>query len=112
MERCKTCLYWRHCRECDYPNIAHPQIKATPEELFEVRVWVADDHGLEVSIRTGPEFGCLHHTCRCNVCEDGRVRERRRVGYDIQYVVEVCSRCRGTGVLKLNAESEDTDVGL
>lgn len=52
---CKTCLYWKDKRYCDYVNIQDGGNKQ-----FFIDVYVLDDSGLEVTLLTGPDFGCCH----------------------------------------------------
>lgn len=51
MKRCKDCAWWdeRECRKVDFALA----------KQFYIDVKVADDHGLEVKLMTGPEFGCV-----------------------------------------------------
>jgi len=55
MNTCKTCESWNDgiCELAD--TVRGPK-------LFDIIVKVADDHGLETSLRTGPDFGCVHHS--------------------------------------------------
>jgi len=63
---CKTCCWWscfnvaRGTGECQFID----SISATSrvEDSVEVVVTVADDHNLNVSLMTGPEFGCVRHS--------------------------------------------------
>lgn len=65
--RCKTCIYWgvythskdgRSDKDCDRVNIM--QSEMPPVEMY-LEVWADDDQGLGCELRTGPEFGCVHH---------------------------------------------------
>ena len=59
MQTCKTCRYWGAMYEgsCDKVDTIISDIN----KRFEIKVWVADDHGLDTQLRTGSEFGCIHH---------------------------------------------------
>lgn len=57
---CKTCRWWE-TGVCDFVNSEQAEKAAT---RFEIVVRVADDHDLEVTLRTGPDFGCIHHTAK------------------------------------------------
>lgn len=63
MKRCKTCRWWVGERECDFGNttIAAKLFAEKPEVRFEVVAGAADDHNLWSELRTGPDFGCIHH---------------------------------------------------
>jgi len=52
---CKTCKWWED-GVCD----AIDRILDGPVR-FEIVVKVADDHGLDSKLKTGPDFGCVHH---------------------------------------------------
>ena len=58
MQPCKTCKWWKQ-GECDFVNTIHA---SNPETRFEIEATAADDHGLESELRTGPNFGCIHHS--------------------------------------------------
>ena len=57
MHTCKTCPHWTEwkttCERVDGDDL--------PSTRFDIHVKVADDHGLEVSLLTGPDFGCIYH---------------------------------------------------
>lgn len=52
---CKTCQWWYNgtCEAIDHPQ--------QPETLWEIKITVADDHNLDWKLKTGPDFGCVHH---------------------------------------------------
>jgi len=58
---CKNCQYWVkwdrpfHTCDCSVDN---------PETAFEVDGEAWDDSGLQVWLRTGPNFGCVHFKLR------------------------------------------------
>lgn len=54
---CKTCRWWKGGR-CDLVDL----LSGASPARFEIEVTVADDHDLETFLRTGPDFGCVHHT--------------------------------------------------
>ncbi len=57
METCKTCKFWNNgiCNFVDNKSDKDLQ-------CFEIVVRVNDDHGLSASLKTGPNFGCVHHS--------------------------------------------------
>lgn len=57
---CKTCKWWGRdvAGYCGFVDTVH---SANPATLVQIEVHVADDSGLETWLRTGPEFGCIHH---------------------------------------------------
>lgn len=57
MKTCKTCKWWDE-GVCEIVDTIHADQPAT---TFQIEVKVADDHGLDVKLRTGPDFGCIHH---------------------------------------------------
>ena len=61
MPTCKTCKFWVDgC--CDMIDFTDPRSKKPkPSNHFEVDVTVSDDTGLDVRLRTGPDFGCVLH---------------------------------------------------
>lgn len=60
MNNCKTCAFWND-GYCELPEIQFRQNK-NPAADIEIKVDVADDTGLWVNMKTGPDFGCVHHT--------------------------------------------------
>lgn len=59
MQTCKTCVYWES-GECDLVNC----IQRDPNTRFEIEANAADDTDLRASLKTGPDFGCIHHSPR------------------------------------------------
>lgn len=57
MQTCKTCCWWEDGR-C---NVIDTKIAEKPETRFEIDVRVDDDSGLNVKLKTGPDFGCVLH---------------------------------------------------
>lgn len=57
MPTCKTCCWW----EDGCCNVIDTTIVEKPATRFEIEVRVADDSGLNVKLKTGPDFGCVHH---------------------------------------------------
>ncbi len=68
MGTCKTCRWWYNHGTCDFVDQDQ-----SPSTRLSIKVTVADDHDLDVSLRTGPDFGCIHHTLRENTDEVRRV---------------------------------------
>ncbi len=61
MATCKTCKWWdKKSQVCDMLD-SGTTVYESPT-LFEIVVRVADDTDLNVKVRTGPDFGCVHHT--------------------------------------------------
>lgn len=62
MQTCKTCKWWgidaSGC--CGFVDTLHAVADAGT--MIRMDVTALDDSGLEVDLRTGPEFGCIHHT--------------------------------------------------
>ena len=57
---CKTCKWWGvyYQHVCDYSD----DLNATGDKKrFEIDYNALDDQGLEVFLKTGPDFGCIHH---------------------------------------------------
>ena len=54
MGTCKTCQYWDQ-GTCD------AVLQSSNYPRFELIVEVADDYNLQYELKTGPNFGCLHH---------------------------------------------------
>lgn len=63
MQTCKTCRWWSRHGEGDCDVLGTRQAEE-PDTLVVIDVVVADDTGLDVRLRTGPEFGCIHHEPR------------------------------------------------
>ena len=58
MERCKTCKHWTEWKTtCELVDFDFDPI----ESRFAVLAQADDDQGLEASLVTGPEFGCVKH---------------------------------------------------
>jgi len=59
MNTCKTCKFWDN-GDCDFVTT---KLDKDPQR-FEIIVRVSDDHNLDVSLKTGPDFGCVHHSAK------------------------------------------------
>ena len=59
---CKTCKSWGAYRVGCCDRIGDLQATKTSEKMFDFDVHVSDDTGLYVELRTGPDFGCVHHS--------------------------------------------------
>lgn len=57
MNTCKTCRWWKD----GYCDIIDTTMNNRPETLIQIDVQVDDDSNLSVRLKTGPEFGCVHH---------------------------------------------------
>jgi len=60
MGTCKTCFWWNR----EYPGCcgAVDTIQTEkPDTLFSISAYGPDDTWLETYLRTGPDFGCIHH---------------------------------------------------
>ena len=44
-----------------YCEVIGTDIAERPNTLVDIEVAVLDDSGLEAKLRTGPDFGCVHH---------------------------------------------------
>jgi hypothetical protein len=53
---CKTCKWWDNGR-CELEGSE----SIRPATRFEIEVTVDDDTNLQSCLRTGPDFGCIHH---------------------------------------------------
>ena len=53
---CKTCQWWKN-GFCDIVDMIQE-----PSTRFDIDVDVLDDSGLYTQLRTGPDFGCIHHS--------------------------------------------------
>lgn len=60
---CKDCRFWEDgvCDMVDTCGVA-----AKPETLFQIEAWADDDSNLGAKLRTGPDFGCIHHVPAVN----------------------------------------------
>lgn len=59
MNTCKTCVFWEN-NHCDLPDIRYRPNK-NPNADVEIEWDADDDSGLTISLKTGPDFGCVHH---------------------------------------------------
>jgi hypothetical protein len=61
---CKTCKCWekswRGDGECGLISSVAGDNLPQPAR-FRVEIEVSDDHNLDWTFRTGPDFGCIHH---------------------------------------------------
>ena len=60
MNKCATCKFWLGNGEC----VQAREIgvwASTPRDRLAYFADAADDSGLTYGVRTGPEFGCIHH---------------------------------------------------
>ena len=59
--KCKNCKYWGEPFDgmCDWSE-SFPPSDESESHAFDIEVTALDDQGLEVNIKTGPEFGCIH----------------------------------------------------
>ena len=62
MKHCDTCKWWKD-GECDLVDYSECNFSfhTHSETLFGITAEVLDDSGLDVRLRTGPKFGCIHH---------------------------------------------------
>lgn len=63
MGRCKNCRWWGRggiCEFVDTEYVFRGEAKKTDAAAFSITVQVDDDQGLDVWLKTGPEFGCVH----------------------------------------------------
>jgi hypothetical protein len=56
---CKNCKYWDKKNKgiCVMEGFADISLDSS---AFEVVFQAGDDQGLEMALRTGPDFGCIH----------------------------------------------------
>lgn len=61
---CKTCMWWRKPRpKGDTGECRLVGAESLPAASgFDVEVTVDDDHNLDWELKTGQDFGCVHHT--------------------------------------------------
>lgn len=61
MNTCKNCKCWKHYDDGYGERFNYcGNMSDDLETLFDIRVEVSDDTGLDVRIETGPNFGCIH----------------------------------------------------
>ena len=64
MGHCKDCRWWKRDGVCDFADTVDVlRDKANPNPsaaAFAIAISADDDQGLDVWLRTGPEFGCVH----------------------------------------------------
>lgn len=56
MGRCKNCRWWGRVYEGCCDNVG----AGNEATAFDIVATADDDQGLEVVLKTGPEFGCIH----------------------------------------------------
>lgn len=61
MKTCSSCRFWGRVDTgcCDFVGTIQAD---NPQVGVQIEVAVNDDSGLETRLRTGPGFGCVHHT--------------------------------------------------
>lgn len=59
MKNCKSCAFWDN-GTCDFVD---RKLDEDPGR-FEIDVRVSDDTGLNATLKTGPDFGCVHHSAK------------------------------------------------
>ena len=62
MERiCKNCRWWRDgdCDRIDQIDLHGTRDEKLSDDDSRIEWSAADDHGLSISLRTGPNFGCV-----------------------------------------------------
>jgi hypothetical protein len=63
--RCKTCKFWGSdsysCDKVDDSDEVLMRTSKEPDDAFRINVRALDDHGLEVDLIVGPEFGCVKY---------------------------------------------------
>lgn len=72
MKTCKTCKWWGRAYTgfCDFVDSIPA---STPEVLFQIDELAGDIvYGSHPGLRTGPDFGCIHHEPRTTGNEDER----------------------------------------
>ena len=71
MNTCKTCKHWSHSfrptvqnpvADCDLPDTITGEKLHKEGKGMELYVQVNDDSGLQVTLMTGENFGCVNHT--------------------------------------------------
>ena len=65
VKKCNTCKHWgnNYGNDCAAIGLADDP-EATPKDGAIIRAFVHDDSGLQVELRTGPEFSCWLHKQR------------------------------------------------
>lgn len=97
MNTCKSCKFWDN-GECNFVNV--PPNNVPPNNVpqrFEIVVRVSDDHNLAVSLKTGPDFGCVHHSAK-----QGTTLGNLSVETDYDFSIEL------NGTIYTNSEFEIT----
>ena len=65
VDRCKTCKYWPPLKEETYGSLfrycKHPKCDQMGSEAELDRLIPEDANGYQSFIKTGPDFGCIHH---------------------------------------------------
>lgn len=61
---CKNCVFWSYDGSCESVDVSESKaelkaLKDVSSSHLVVDVHVADNHGLSVKLRTGPDFGCV-----------------------------------------------------
>jgi len=74
MNTCKSCKYWNVSRkidankmsDCDFPDTitADKYTKDGSGTGIEIEATADDDSNLCVTLLTGENFGCIHHTAK------------------------------------------------
>jgi hypothetical protein len=59
MNTCKTCKWWGKWEPTICDKVTHDFGK--PNTQFELIIHADDDSNLWGALKTGPDFGCIHH---------------------------------------------------
>lgn len=61
-QTCKNCSFWGAHYEGCCNRVGDLHTGRDPSRAFEIDWFVLDDSGLEVFLKTGPDFGCVQFT--------------------------------------------------
>jgi len=65
---CKNCIHWLSNQECNIIDIEDYDAKNLINESSNkccVIIKVNDDYGLDIKVKTGPNFGCVNFKQIC-----------------------------------------------
>jgi hypothetical protein len=69
MSTCKTCQYWHNgddkSGECDRAEYNYDRRGEPKSNEVLIAIQVDDDSGLDVLMKTGPDFGCVQWKAKC-----------------------------------------------
>ena len=57
---CKNCKWWEADSNCDFIFTIQGEDTYKKGHGADIVCWALDDSGLEVRLKTGPDFGCVN----------------------------------------------------